>query len=52
MEEWPIKIELTLEDGQEVFLLKTKGNPVDQIRTTLLVRAAGRRATFRMKLIG
>lgn len=52
LEEWPIKIELTLEDGQEVFLLKTKGNPVDQIRTTLLVRAAGRRATFRMKLIG
>lgn len=43
-------IELYLEPGQEVFLLKTKGNPVDQIRTTLLIRATGKKPTFRIKL--
>lgn len=48
--EFSMKLEIALEDGQEVYLLKTKGNPVDQIRTTILVRAAGRNATFRIKL--
>lgn len=50
--EHAMQVELTLEEGQEVYLLKTKGNPVDQIRTSLLVRATGRNPTFRIKLTG
>lgn len=52
LEDCALKLELTLEEGQEVFLLKTKGNPVDQVRATVLVRAVARKAIFRMRLTG
>lgn len=45
-----LKIQVTLDEGQELYLLQTKGNPVDQTRVTLLTRAVGRDPVFRVKL--
>ena len=49
--EQQMKIEISLEKGQELFLLKTKDNPVNQIRQSILVRATGSMVRFCMKLI-
>lgn len=46
-----MKIQISLEEGQELFLLKTKDNPVNQIRQSILVRATGSKVRFCMKLI-
>ena len=40
----------TLEDGQELFLLKTKDNPVNQIRNTILIRGQGEKQQFQFTL--
>lgn len=45
-----MKIELQLENGQELFLLKTKDNPVNQTRRSILVRAEGRKVRYSMQL--
>lgn len=45
-----MKIELQLENGQELFLLKTKDNPVNQTRRSILVRARGEKVRYSMQL--
>ena len=37
-------------EGQELFLLKTKDNPVNRIRNTVLIRSVGDKATYQMQL--
>ena len=45
-----MKIELQLENGQELFLLKTKDKPVNQTRRSILVRARGEKVRYSMQL--
>lgn len=46
-----IKVEIKLSQGQEIFLLKTKDNPVNQTRHTVLIRQTGEHAKYQLKLI-
>ncbi len=41
---------IALEEGQELFLLKTKDNPVNQIRSAILVRGVGEKQRYQLTL--
>lgn len=45
-----MKITIILAEGQELYLLKTKDNPVNQIRNTILVRGRGEKQQFQLTL--
>ena len=36
-----MQVRVDLQEGQELFLLKTKDNPVNRIRNTVLIRSVG-----------
>lgn len=41
-----MKITIALAQGLELYLLKTKDNPVNQIRNTILIRGQGENSNF------
>lgn len=45
-----LRLTLTPEEGQQVFVMKTMDNPVDRTRTTLMVRSRGQVNRFRLTL--
>lgn len=45
-----MKITIALAQGQELYLLKTKDNPVNQIRNTILIRGQGEKQQFQFTL--
>ena len=45
-----MQVRVNLQEGQELFLLKTKDNPVNRIRNTVLIRSVGDKATYQMQL--
>lgn len=45
-----MQVRVDLQEGQELFLLKTKDNPVNRIRNTVLIRSVGDKATYQMQL--
>ena len=45
-----MQVRVDLQEGQELFLLKTKDNPVNRIRNTVLIRSVGDKATDQMQL--
>ena len=48
--EKPLKIIIDLEENQELYLLKTMDNPVNQIRDTVLIRQDGRNPGFHLTM--
>lgn len=45
-----LKITIALADGQELYLLKTMDNPVNRVRSTILIRSEDWDPCYRMKL--
>ncbi len=45
-----LHLTLTLEEGQEAFIMRTMDNPVDRTRTTLMVRSRGQVNRFRLNI--
>ena len=47
---WKLDIAAELEEGQEIYLLKTMDNPVNQIRTTILIRSNSKDPRFHLTI--
>ncbi|MCI8889597.1 MAG: hypothetical protein HFG70_16215, partial [Hungatella sp.] len=45
-----LKIKVELEEGQELYLLKTMDNPVNKIRTTILIRSVSKNPKFHLEI--
>ena len=50
MGERELDIEVNLMPGQELYLLKTMDNPVNQIRQTILVRSREENPSYRLRI--
>lgn len=46
-----MEIQIDLQEGQELFVLKTKDNPVNRTRNTILIRSAGPRTQYQVRFV-